>query len=580
MRRCRTVTLATCLLTFGLLASPAGAQFLPDPSLAAKDSLAVVPPIAPGTYPVACSNIEQDFSRLQPGDTPDAYWEGEPDGSRARYLTSLLTDPVDSFVVTFAMPDDRELFGSFANATLPFAVLVCYPTGSANTRADYLLPNGKVVPKMQRGSDPPIFAQDRATYPVLLFSHGLSGSPLSADYLDAVTLLASYGYVVIAPFHGDARIANITLDNLGDVAYAIAHFSDYTAMQAVRPLTLSAALSAVLANPAFAARMDPNAIGGFGGSLGGESLLLMAGAQLTTSIGLSSKPVMMKDTRLKAAVGYVPYFGQVILPAFGRDQNGLDPVTLPYLAIAGTADTVAPLLATALGMSRLTNTRQLVALEGVTHGFDRPSAPDIFTWTLTFLAGNVQADPVMHAKSTRMTEVSGGGTDLELLDYTAPLPPGPDQRIAVEYYNASLDHYFITAEPAEAAMLDAGIVVPGWKRTGFDFKVYPADSPNGAPACRFFGTPGIGPNSHFFTIDPGECAKVRADPAWTFEGIAFKADVPVAEDCPVDRVPVVRLYNNGKGGQANHRYLTSRGEIREMLIEGWIVEGAVFCGLP
>jgi predicted dienelactone hydrolase len=576
----RLVSLCACVLTLALLAFPAAAQFLPDPGLTSKDSLAVIPPIGPGTYPVACSNIEQDFSRLQPGDTPDNYWEGEPAGNRPRYVTSLLTDPADAFVVTFTMPDDGELFGSFANMPLSFAVLVCYPTTTDNTRADYPLPNGKVVPRMQRGSDAPIFPQDRPTYPVLLFSHGLSGSPLSADYLDAVTLLASYGYVVIAPFHGDARIADFTLDNIGDIAHAIAHFSDYTAMQAVRPLTLSAALTAVFASPGFAAHVDPTEIGGFGGSLGGESLLLMAGAQLTTSIGLSSKPVMMKDTRLKAAVGYVPYFGQVLLPAFGRDQKGLDPVTLPYLAIAGTADTVAPLMETAIGMSRLTSTRQLVALEGVTHGFDRPSAPDIFTWSLTFLAGNVQDDPVMHARSTRMSEVSGGGTDLELLDYTAPLPAGPDQRIAVEYYNASLDHYFITAEPAEAAMLDAGIIVPGWTRTGFNFKVYPADSPNGLPACRFFGTPGVGPNSHFFTIDAAECAKVMANPMWTFEGIAFKADVPVADDCPADRVPVVRLYNNGKGGQANHRYLTSRGEIREMLIEGWIVEGVVFCGLP
>jgi hypothetical protein len=53
-----------------------------------------------------------------------------------------------------------------------------------------------------------------------------------------------------------------------------------------------------------------------------------------------------------------------------------------------------------------------------------------------------------------------------------------------------------------------------------------------------------------------------------------------AGQCAADRVPVVRMYNNGKGGQANHRYLTSHSEIREMLGEGWIVEGAVFCALP
>jgi predicted dienelactone hydrolase len=559
------------ILLVTLCALPAAAQ--------PKDSLEIVLPVGAGPYPVACSNMAQDFTRLLPGDTPDNYWEGEPGGSGPRYVTSLLADAANTFVFTIDAPDDRELFGPFATRSIPYVVLVCYPTTAGNPNAAYPLPNGKAIPHMQTGAQVPLFAQDRALYPVLLFSHGLSGSPLSSDYLDAVTLLASEGYVVIAPFHGDARIAQIDLDNIGDIANAILHFGEYTAMQALRPLSLSAALDVVSANPGFAVHMDMNAVGGFGGSLGGQSLLLMAGAQLTTSVGLSSKPVMF-DPRLKAAVGYVPYFGQFVFPAFGRDQKGLDPVALPYLAISGTADTVAPLLATAQGMLRLRHTRQLVALEGVQHGFDRTSAPDIFTWSLTFLAGYVQGDPVMRARSARMTQVSGGGNDALLLDYAEPSAPDDDQRIAVEFYNPSLDHYFVTAEPAEAAMLDAGVVVPGWVRTGYDFKVHKADSPFGAPACRFFGTPGLGPNSHFFTIDPAECALVKASPFWNYEGIAFKADVPSADDCPVDRVPVVRLYNDGMGGQANHRYLTSRSEIYDMLLQGWTREGDVFCALP
>jgi hypothetical protein len=43
---------------------------------------------------------------------------------------------------------------------------------------------------------------------------------------------------------------------------------------------------------------------------------------------------------------------------------------------------------------------------------------------------------------------------------------------------------------------------------------------------------------------------------------------------------VTRLYNDGKGGQANHRYVTSRSETAEMLAQGWRVEGAVFCTPP
>jgi hypothetical protein len=176
--------------------------------------------------------------------------------------------------------------------------------------------------------------------------------------------------------------------------------------------------------------------------------------------------------------------------------------------------------------------------------------------------------------------VAGGGRDDLLLDYNTPLPPGPGERLAIEYRNSSLDHYFMTAEPAEAAMLDAGLVVPGWVRTGLDFKVSSRDAGPGAPACRFFGTQPGGPNTHFFTIDPFECNLLLANPLWTFEGIAFRADTTAGEDCPADRVPVVRLYNDGKGGEPNHRYLTSHSEIYRMQVQGWVREGVVFCGLP
>ncbi len=71
------------------------------------------------------------------------------------------------------------------------------------------------------------------------------------------------------------------------------------------------------------------------------------------------------------------------------------------------------------------------------------------------------------------------------------------------------------------------------------------------------------------------------DPHWTYEGLAFNALPAVFEDdCPADRIPIIRLYNNGQGGQANHRYLTSRSEMQAMIERGWIVEGPVFCGLP
>ena len=129
-------------------------------------------------------------------------------------------------------------------------------------------------------------------------------------------------------------------------------------------------------------------------------------------------------------------------------------------------------------------------------------------------------------------------------------------------------------------MLDAGIVVPGWQRTHYEFKVFPVGAAIGLPACRFYGKAPLGPNSHVFTINPAECALLKANPLWKFEGLGFNAEPPTGEDCAPDRIPVIRLYNNGMGGQANHRFTTSRYEMRAMQSAGWILEGAVFCAIP
>jgi len=244
------------------------------------------------------------------------------------------------------------------------------------------------------------------------------------------------------------------------------------------------------------------------------------------------------------------------------------------------ADGVAPIGPTEDGIHHLAGSRALVALSGVDHGLDWRDAPDVFTWALEWLDAFAAGNRAARARVGRMLRVAGGADDVLRIDYVAPAPEAADERIAIEFRNDALDHYFLTAEPAEIAMLDAGIVVPGWLRTGYAFKTFAPGAFRGVPACRFFGTPGIGPNSHFFTIDAAECAKVMANPHWSFEGLAFQAEAPLAEICPADRAVVTRLYNNGKGGQANHRYLTSREAMGNMVGEGWIVEGPVFCTPP
>jgi predicted dienelactone hydrolase len=343
-----------------------------------------------------------------------SYWEGNPSANgTTQYVTDLLADPGNTLIATVTAPQDSNLYGSFAGDNVAFVVLACYPTTVDNPFDNYSLPTGKVVPHMQTGSAAPLFADASARYPVVAFSHGYSGSPLSSDYISALSVFASYGYVVIAPFHGDVRFSDLRIDNLRAAIDLGLHLSDFTALQALRPLSISAALDLVLKHPQWQGHIDNTQIGGFGASMGGETMMLLGGAGLTTSyfdIGSSWKQVT-RDPRIKAAVGYVPYFGQPFLPAFGRDQHGLDGIHLPFLGISGTADTTAPIDQTEIGIRRLTGTRRLVALSGVTHGFDVASTNDIFTWTFTFLDAEVRGDPEAIRRLSTMGSVAGGGDD-------------------------------------------------------------------------------------------------------------------------------------------------------------------------
>src|SRR5512140_3880379 len=105
------------------------------------DSLAVMPPLGIGPYPVGCSNVVQDFTRVAPGDDVQTYWEGVPRNGNGRYITDLLADPAHTLQLDLAVPDDRGLFGDYAGTHVPYVVIVCYPTSTTNTRADYALPN-------------------------------------------------------------------------------------------------------------------------------------------------------------------------------------------------------------------------------------------------------------------------------------------------------------------------------------------------------------------------------------------------------------------------------------------------------
>jgi len=541
----------------------------------------VVPPLpVTGPYPVACTNIEQDFSRVPAGETAEMYWRGAASGGNERYVDALLIAPANALSSTFVAPSDDDLYDRWAGAQVTYVFLACYPTTSANPSADYALPGGGVVPRMQRGAEPPTLPASPQRLPVLLYSHGYGGSPLADNYLRALIAFASWGYVAVAPFHGDLRYSVFGPEAIALKGKAhIPVWSEFVAMQALRPLSLSAALDVMLSRAEWRDRVDPNHVGAFGISQGGETLMLLGGAELTYDLFNFDAKRVTHDTRVKAAVGYVPYFGVESVPAFGDDQRGAQGVTLPYLALSGTADPIASPTVVRAALDRMAGPRGHVLLDGLGHDLDPGGAADIVTWSLGFLDAWTNDSSSAKAQLIRVDSVDGGLDDHKVLYVDPTGSPGTPGVVVdtIEYYNAALGHYFITAFPEEAALLDAGVQVPGWTRTGYTFHSWKSGTGPGNEACRFFGTPGRGPNSHFYTISAFECDKVKADPNWTFEAFAFRAVEPVAGGCSADHATVTRLYNNGMGGQANHRYLTDPAAIEATVAMGWLVEGPVFC---
>ena len=146
------------------------------------------------------------------------------------------------------------------------------------------------------------------------------------------------------------------------------------------------------------------------------------------------------------------------------------------------------------------------------------------------------------------------------------------QAPAVEFYNASLDHYFLTHIDAEIAILDAGVTIKGWTRTGQSFNVFTASPSGGSPVCRFYIPPGKG-NSHFYGRGAAECdATALANPSFVNEDPKFFYVVlPTAGACPAGTNPVYRVFSNRP--DANHRYMTSRSLRDEMTGKGWLPEG-------
>lgn len=170
-------------------------------------------------------------------------------------------------------------------------------------------------------------------------------------------------------------------------------------------------------------------------------------------------------------------------------------------------------------------------------------------------------------------DITSNATTLRLVLYGTGSGGNVSTSPVVEFYNAALDHYFITAVTQEIAVLDTG-AIPGWSRTGQTFNTYLTATAGTSPVCRYYIPPAQG-NSHFFSVFASECDIIpQRFPTFVFEGAnvmyMFMPDA-TSGTCPVGSVAVYRVWNQRV--DSNHRYMVSLALRDQMVARGYVAEG-------
>ncbi|WP_408585501.1 alpha/beta hydrolase family protein [Paraburkholderia bannensis] len=253
-------------------------------------------------------------------------------------------------------------------ATQALLTQIWYPVAptTPETPRDIGKPGAPLFRGHPVASDAPLVGDASARYPLVLLSHGTGGSANDQDWL--ASALAAHGYIVAAVNHpGNNELEPLTREGF--------------LLWWERATDLSNVLDALLADPALGQHIDQARIGAAGFSLGGYTVLELAGARTdvhaleafcgspqadaichppeakrlaggasgasgASAPQLSPTPEMRasfarsgdsyRDKRVRAVFAIAPALGEAF------DADAFRDVTIPVALLAGTNDVTVP----------------------------------------------------------------------------------------------------------------------------------------------------------------------------------------------------------------------------------------------
>ncbi len=263
------------------------------------------------------------------------------------------------------------------------ATTIWYPaTAGAQEKPLVLGPPGRPFFDGGRVATDAALASAPAKFPLIVLSHGTGGTAGNLAWLG--TALAAHGFVAAAVNHP----GNNAIDG-----YTVPGFRLWW----LRALDLSAVIDGMLADPTFGPRIDPKRIGAAGHSLGGYTMIEIAGG--ITSIehlrafcnspkadkmcvappeftdmrpksealaktdpafraALDRASRSYRDPRVRAVFAMAPALGPAFLP------DSLAHIRIPVMIVAGASDEIVPIASSAQFFAAAIPDAQLTILTG------------------------------------------------------------------------------------------------------------------------------------------------------------------------------------------------------------------------